>query len=862
MSFGALIDAVWTVVGTPAILVLVVVGVAGLLDRMIDSVIWRRTIWQVCWAALATVLALEASGMGRYFEFKGWGAERELEQSGHSQASVPLIAALEEPASMASPASAASNSALLLNDEFRTRVTAKVSSDKASTAARSPLDSLPDSTADLKGLIAPKPLANGGDSSFAIDRAGSTPLPVWVGFVWLAGTLILLMRSLMGRLLFLVFKLHTRPVRDPELVARVQTLAGQLGYDRRIRLIESPRLPGPVAFGVIQPTIGLPSEFKVSFESSEQETILAHELAHHAARDPVWRFVSDLVIACWWWHPLVWWARRQWQQATELAADEASLLVRNGPGVLAESLLKLGTRLVRTRTVGWLGIDGRGFRSGLGQRVSRLMNLRGGRWSPPPARVLLLSKIAGSVVLALIALVCVGWCAPDKLSHGGSMNTLKKSWKRSWATIALIGAVMPPGGAAGLASADDQAPPDRVPSQTVSGSRENHFKNPWKNGLAQQQPVPGSAAQPSDAQPNRPQYRMDPELMKRYGLLAAPVPPAADSAVQPAPNDVERRKILAQLDQIVLKEVLYDDVPLEEVLKDLQNASTRNEERTINFLIANTRRGEQGDAGADPVTGMPLAPAAHDIAHTSIRFTLPLRNVKMKDVLNAIVRVAEQPIQYSIEEYGIVFYPGLGYSAAPPPPAPYPSEHSGVLTVRTFRVDTNTFLKGMERAFGIAPVKDSKADRVQVTGMLRAMLEQLGIRIDSPQKWVFYNDVTGIILVRGTFDELQIVEAAVQTLGGGPAHGFGGEPGAALGPGMPGGGGFGGNTGLGDYGGAGLSGGGGGGGISLGAGGGLGVGGPGGIGPGPDPGLGAPGGALGELPPPKPKVPKRSGDPK
>ena len=40
--------------------------------------------------------------------------------------------------------------------------------------------------------------------------------------------------------------------------------------------------------------------------------------------------------------------------ASELVADEASLLVANGPGVLAECLVALGTKLMQPRAAGWL----------------------------------------------------------------------------------------------------------------------------------------------------------------------------------------------------------------------------------------------------------------------------------------------------------------------------------------------------------------------------------------------------------------------------------------------------------------------------------------------------------------------------
>ena len=50
--------------------------------------------------------------------------------------------------------------------------------------------------------------------------------------------------------------------------------------------------------------------------------MLAHELAHPAANDPVWYLLADLTTAVFWWHPFVWSARRRLHAASETAAFE------------------------------------------------------------------------------------------------------------------------------------------------------------------------------------------------------------------------------------------------------------------------------------------------------------------------------------------------------------------------------------------------------------------------------------------------------------------------------------------------------------------------------------------------------------
>ena len=98
-----------------------------------------------------------------------------------------------------------------------------------------------------------------------------------------------------------------------------------------MRLVELSKLPGPIAFGIFRLTIGLPPGFHRNFNIPQQDAMIAHELAHLAVHDPAWGVLADAVVAVFWWHPLVWWARRQLCAANEAAADEASLLIADGP---------------------------------------------------------------------------------------------------------------------------------------------------------------------------------------------------------------------------------------------------------------------------------------------------------------------------------------------------------------------------------------------------------------------------------------------------------------------------------------------------------------------------------------------------
>src|SRR5207247_9387975 len=78
-----------------------------------------------------------------------------------------------------------------------------------------------------------------------------------------------------------------------------------------------------------------------------------------------------------------------------------------------------------------------------------------------------------------------------------------------------------------------------------------------------------------------------------------------------------------------------------------------------------------------------------------------VRSLRWKDVLDAIGKVADGAIEYSVEDYGVVFSQSLSPSPGSRSRVASSSPEQGPLEVRTFMVDTNTFLAGLKRAFGI-----------------------------------------------------------------------------------------------------------------------------------------------------------------
>ena len=407
---------VWLVgLGRVALGSSVLVVLAVLLARRLSSAVGQRTLWRATMIGLAILLLIEASGVSDWLaaEFS-WSSYSDANQEGGRLA--PRVETLSR---------------------------------SESTTVQPPTSDQDVSPPD-------------GESTPA-DRAEMEERGVWwPGAVWLTGTLILLIRGLLGRGLLIVFRFRQPASGDSTLLERVRAVSARLGLRRHVQVLEVPGLRGPVAFGIVRPTVALPADFTSHFDAPRQEVMLAHELAHLAARDPGWLLLADAVAALLWWQPLVWWARQQLRNASEAAADEASLLFADGPALLAACLVELGTRLAAPGPVGWLGMAGNGFRSGLGRRVERLLHLQG--LNPVPFR--LRSRLAMMLAVAAIWNVCAilstAWVLDQRFEEGDvPMGSMQRSWRRSLAATFLM---------AVLAPTNDATPADEPPATPPAGA--------------------------------------------------------------------------------------------------------------------------------------------------------------------------------------------------------------------------------------------------------------------------------------------------------------------------------------------------------------------------------------------------------
>ena len=294
-------------------------------------------------------------------------------------------------------------------------------------------------SSEENSIEAPSPMPSSFSAAPAILSISESPMesvrPVWwPGIVWLTGTVLIASRVAVSQILFVSLRRSRRKITAKDLDARVADILRQLGCRRKIRLIECPKLASPIAFGIVRPSIGLPSNFTANYSEGEQDAMLAHELAHLASRDPLWYLLADTACALSWWHPSAWWARRRLQHASELAADEAAAIVPGGPAILAECLTTLGRQMTQRPTVLTIGVEGR-FRSSLAERVQRLLRMNPKAQSPAFGGQFQAAGFAAIFTVCAVAIVLTG-CVQnrDAVKQATLQASLSQSWEASAAS--------------------------------------------------------------------------------------------------------------------------------------------------------------------------------------------------------------------------------------------------------------------------------------------------------------------------------------------------------------------------------------------------------------------------------------------
>ncbi|HVS65335.1 MAG TPA: M56 family metallopeptidase [Thermoanaerobaculia bacterium] len=182
-------------------------------------------------------------------------------------------------------------------------------------------------------------------SSAAAASAPSTPVPslpisAIVLLVWLGGAAAGCFGLWLGLWRAHLAARRGSPVVDPAWREALVEATRSLGIARPVALRTTPAVGTPMTGGLLRPVVLLPASAG-RWDEERRRLVLLHELVHVARADALGQIVSRLVVALYWFHPLVWWAARKASLAREQACDEAVLAHGQRPSTYARHLIEL-----------------------------------------------------------------------------------------------------------------------------------------------------------------------------------------------------------------------------------------------------------------------------------------------------------------------------------------------------------------------------------------------------------------------------------------------------------------------------------------------------------------------------------------
>jgi len=589
------------------------------------------------------------------------------------------------------------------------------------------------------------------------------------------------------------------------MLGQVQRAAG-LRRPLRLKMVED--RTSPAVAGLLRPVILLPRMVAEKLSAEQLRAVLLHE-AMHLRRGDLWTNCAQALLqSLYWWHPLVWLANARLRRLREEAVDDAVMLaLADDAEIYAPTLLEVA-RLAFRRPLLSLGLVGiLESRSALRQRIERLVAFR----APRRAGLSLVSLLA-ILGFSAVALPMGQGPAPAARQPAVATNqqgdtdaTPGQPFPRPMVLIQAEIYQVPPGKLKRLVS--------DLPTVKVPGHGANHSQASeatwWSASPAQYLELSGRLKASGLKPEQRPRIQtcsgkpaqffvgdtIGKEILDGTEIDCLPV--VRDGKIQlnftsevmegpagarltnrvegdwelsshgglvvPLPNDAKHRvffltaevltnalqaqsppgrsNIVAKLDQIHLHQVSFDGLSLKAVADQLTEASRQNDPEKQGIRVSTVTNS--------------LMSQWDEI--NSVRVLIPsLADVRLAEVLDAVVLVGDHPIKYSIQDDGVVF------QAAAPPGDP--------LVTRTFRVDPETFYANLSREETAAGVGPPKApDPLHVAIEFRRLTANSRIYWDSPRgKSIVYNTNNGILFVKATKADLDTVGTILQRLSPSP----------------------------------------------------------------------------------------------
>ncbi len=251
--------------------------------------------------------------------------------------------------------------------------------------------------------------------------------------VWLAGTLLILLRLALGFVLIHLMTLRANVVTDETWNRLVRRLGRSMSLKQTVLLLRTNRSMVPITSGIVRPVVILPAGAD-DWSHERRRSVLLHELAHVRRRDCLVQLLTQVASAVYWWNPLVWYASRQLRQESERACDDLVLDAGTRASDYAHDLLEMARALNDTRRTP-LASAALAHRSRFEDRLLAILDPKLARYTLGRVSILSVAFVTIALLVPLAALQPTTRAEPTQQEHASTDVDMRITAPYSLASI-------------------------------------------------------------------------------------------------------------------------------------------------------------------------------------------------------------------------------------------------------------------------------------------------------------------------------------------------------------------------------------------------------------------------------------------
>ena len=143
---------------------------------------------------------------------------------------------------------------------------------------------------------------------------------IWFVVIWLLVSIVI---TLSGIISYGFSKKYFRLEKTTDSVIEQQHLPVTL--PKNLDLYQSRYVTSPMLLGLFSQRLVIPNNFQQLYNQEQQQLILEHEICHFDRNDIYWNLLAFILLALFWFHPLVWLAYFRYHRDQELSCDNIVL---------------------------------------------------------------------------------------------------------------------------------------------------------------------------------------------------------------------------------------------------------------------------------------------------------------------------------------------------------------------------------------------------------------------------------------------------------------------------------------------------------------------------------------------------------